>query len=268
MGRAMPDRTQRAKPGDQRQQIEFRAAPAGVRASGDGGSFDGYASTSWHVDSYLTAFAPGAWTKTLNEQRDRVLVLWQHDPWLPIGKPTEMAEDGSGLKVSARVSEATQQGRDAMALLRDDIPLGLSVGFRTIRQRKATDADPLILDDAQIPEWMKQDGSNPLDWISVIEEARLYEFSVVSFPANLHAEIETVRSDERAQALALALDDLRAGRLDAATRALVADLVAAWQAAPDGHPPAPRAERHAPRDRLAELTVALAEYGYPIGALA
>jgi HK97 family phage prohead protease len=245
--------TERRDRSGRSQQIEFRGFA--IRADGEGGGFDGYASTNWHVDSYLTAFAPGAWAKTLSEQRDRVLVLWQHDPWLPIGRPTEMAEDGTGLKVSARVSEATQAGRDAMALLRDDVPLGLSVGFRTIRERKATEDDPLILDDLQMPEWMKQKGSNPLEWIWVIEEARLYEFSVVSFPANLHAEIETVRSGLRAQELARTLDDLRAGRLDPTARALVADLAAAWQAAPDGQPPAPRTDVPAPRNRHAEFAL-------------
>jgi HK97 family phage prohead protease len=248
----MPDRGQRAKPGDKRQ-IEFRrlestCGPLGLRTDGSPG-FDGYASTNWHLDSYLTAFAPGAWAKTISEQRDRVLVLWQHDPAAPIGRPTEMVEDGKGLRVSADVLPSAIPV-DVMGLLRMGVPFGLSVGFRTIRERKATEADPIIIDANAIPEWMKQDGSNPLDFIWVIEEARLYEFSVVSFPANLHAEIETVRAEQSAQALSLALDDLRAGRLDAAGRALVAEIAAAWQsAAPDRGDPAPRTDEQARRDR-------------------
>jgi len=252
----VPDRTQRAKPGDKRQ-IEFRAVPASGRADGTPG-FSGYASTSWHVDSYGTAFAPGAWAKTLAERGDRVLVLWQHDPYLPIGKPTALAEDGTGLAVDAAVTEATQHGRDAMALLRDGVPLGLSVGFRTIRERQANDGDPLVLGN-DLPAWI---ANNLPGSVWVIEEAKLYEFSVVSFPANLHAEIEAVRADDRAQHLAMTLDDLRAGRLDAAGRALVAELAAAWTAAPDRGDTAPRTAPPARRDRLAELTIALAEYGY------
>jgi HK97 family phage prohead protease len=260
----MPDRSQRQV---QRTDKRGRSHPIEYRgfdlraAADDGASFDGYASTSWHVDSYLTAFAPGAWTKTLKEQRDRVLVLWQHDPYVPIGRPTAMSEDSVGLKVSAHVTDGTQAGRDAMALLRDEVPLGLSVGFRTISERKATEADPLILEQTSLPGWMKS--SNPLDFIYVIEEARLYEFSVVSFPANLHAEIDTVRSNERMQALAQTLEDLRAGHLDDAGRALIAEIVAAWQAAPESTAP-PRTNAQAPRDLLSELTVTLAEYGYPL----
>ena len=250
----MPDRSERETERRDRtgraHRIEYRAFAA--RADDDGAAFDGYAATAWHLDSYMTAFAPGAWAKTLREQRDRVLVLWQHDPWLPIGKPTAMDEDAVGLKVSARVTEATQTGRDAMALLRDGVPLGLSVGFRTIRERKATEADPLILDEGSIPEWMRQPGSNPLDFISIIEEARLYEFSVVSFPANLHAEIEAVRADERAQAVASLSDDLRAGRLSPEMRALVADLAAAHASAAPPVAPA-RTDEQARQDRQAAL---------------
>jgi HK97 family phage prohead protease len=257
----MPNRDERAKAGDARR-IEFRASD--VRAAADQPGFDGYASTSWHVDSYGTAFAPGAWTKTLTEQSRKALVLWQHWPDQVIGRPTAMAEDDTGLRVTARITEQTTLGRDVMALLRDEVPLSLSVGFRTIHERPATDSDPLIL-GPDTPEWLKASLPGSV-W--VIDEARLYEFSVVSFPANLHAEIDAVRRDTTAQALSQTLEDLRAGRLDDAGRALVSDLVAAWQAAPESQPTPPRTEPIAPRDLLAELTVTLAEYGYPLELIA
>jgi hypothetical protein len=44
--------------------------------------------------------------------------------------------------------------------------------------------------------------------------------------------------------------------------------VAAWQAAPESQPTPPRTEPIAPRDLLAELTVTLAEYGYPLELIA
>src|SRR5215210_5228445 len=145
----MPDRNERAKPGDSRR-IEFRGFD--LRAEADS-SFDGYASTFWHVDSYGTAFAPGAWTKTVNDQSSKALVLWQHWTDQVLGRPTAMAEDETGLRVSARITESTTIGRDVMALLRDEVPLSLSVGFRTIAERLATDADPLILGN-ETPEWV------------------------------------------------------------------------------------------------------------------
>lgn len=250
------------------QRVEFRAIENSpgldVRAAADNPGFDGYASTFWHVDSVGTAFAPGAWTKTLTEQNRKVKILWQHWTDQVLGRPTAMAEDDFGLRVSGRVTPTTL-GKDVMELLRDDVGLDLSVGFRTIRERPATDADPLIL-GPDTPEWLKASLPGSV-W--VIEEARLYEFSIVSFPANLHAEIDTVRRDSTAQALSQTLEDLRAGRLDDdIRRALVSDLVAAWQAAPEQPTLPPRTEIQAPRDLLAELTVTLAECGYPLELIA
>jgi len=234
--------------GDARR-VEYRAVSDSSAAAG----FDGYASTAWNVDSYGTAFAPGAWSKTIGERGGKVLVLWQHDPYQPIGKPTALAEDGTGLAVRAAISDGTAYGRDALALLRDGVPLGLSVGFRTLRERPATEADPLIFDGA--PESIRGDHSQ----VSVIEEAKLYEFSLVSFPANDAAMVAAVRGDAQADALAALLADLRAGRVAPRCRGLLEDLVAAWTDAPDGMSPEPRADK-APR-RI-DAMLALARYGH------
>jgi len=227
--------------------MEYRAVEAAADASG---AFDGYASTFWDVDSYGTAFAPGAFSKTLAERGDRTLVLWQHDPYLPIGKPTAMAEDGRGLAVTAQISDGTNAGREALALLRDGVPLGLSVGFRTLRERPVDlERDPVILDNA--PSMVK---ANPEKTV-IIEEARLFEFSVVSFPANEQATIAAVRRDSELEALVMLLSDVREGRLTPACRAFMADLVAAWRDAPDGARPAPR-DAKAPRRVDAEVVMA------------
>lgn len=235
--------------GDARR-VEFRAAGGDAAAAA---GFDGHASTAWHVDSYGTAFAPGAWSKTISERGDRVLVLWQHDPYQPIGKPTTLAEDGTGLAVTAAISDGTAYGRDALALLRDGVPLGLSVGFRTIRDRPATEADPLIFDGA--PDAIRGDHSQ----VSVIEEAKLYEFSLVSFPANDAAQVDSVRGDAHAEALAALLADVKAGRVAPLCRSLLEDLVAAWRDAPDGVRPEPRNVK-APRKVNVELAMAM--YGH------
>jgi len=237
--------------------IEHRAVDAQADPAG---GFDGYASTFWNVDSYGTAFAPGAFSKTLAERGDKTVVLWQHDPYQPIGKPTRMAEDGRGLAVTARISDGTRAGAEAMALLRDGVPLGLSVGFRTLRERPADPArDPLILDGA--PAVIQ---ANPEQAV-VIEEARLYEFSVVSFPANEAAQIAAVRADAQLDALAGLLADLRAGRLGPAARAIVEDLVAAWQGGPDGASAEPPAAV-TPRRRIDAETV-LARWGHVMSTM-
>lgn len=227
--------------------MEYRAFEAASDASG---GFDGYASTFWDVDSYGTAFAPGAFAKTLAERSDRTLVLWQHDPYLPIGKPLEMEEDERGLAVSARISDGTNAGREALALLRDGVPLGLSIGFRTLRERPVDlERDPVILDNA--PRAVQASPEKAV----IIEEARLFEFSVVSFPANEQAQISAIRQDVELEALVMALAALREGRLTPTCRDMVSQIVAAWTDAPDGPRPAPRAAK-APRRVDAEVVMA------------
>lgn len=216
-----------------------------VRAEGDAPGFDGYASTFWVVDAYGTAIAPGAFTKTLQERADKQLVLWQHNPDWPIGKPTELRQDDTGLWVSDAISDVSY-GRDCMTLLRDGVPLGLSIGFQTMRERAATDADPLRFGD-MTPQWAR---NNP-EWIYVLEELKLYEHSPVSFAANDEAAPTVVRDGTTDGLLAAALlEDLRAGRLDPAERALAAEIAAALTAAaPESRQAPPRTAEEERADR-------------------
>src|SRR5215831_864664 len=78
-----------------------------------------------------TIIQPGAFTKTLREGRDRIKLLWQHDRDKPIGLPVELAETSQGLEVTGRLS-MTQQGREALILMRDGVLDALSIGFDAI----------------------------------------------------------------------------------------------------------------------------------------
>lgn len=230
-------------------QIQYRMAD--VRAADDGAGVSGYASHFWSVDSYLTAVKPGAFRKTIRERGPRIPVLWQHDPDKPIGRPTTLKEDKTGLYFDAAITEATTYGRDAMALLRDDVPLGVSFGFQTTKSRAATKDDPL--DFTQIKA--------KADDIEIIEEVRLWEVSLVTFPANEQATINTVRAAAEADALSTLLEHIRGGTLTDEHAALVAELVDAWAARskpePEADAPttplAAEPERH--RNRFAEFTL-------------
>jgi HK97 family phage prohead protease len=243
------DRTQRAKPGDKRG-IEYRAMDA--RADGDAGTVAGYLSTFWVVDSYGTAVHPNAFDETLKRRGDKLPLLYQHNPDWAIGKLANLETDETGLRHESAVVDDGAEGTVALKRLRAGVPFAHSFGFRTLRERQATDADPLIL-GADMPKWIS---NNLPGSVWVIEEVKLYEGSIVTFPANEQAIITEVRAQEEAQALALVLEDLRAGRLDAAGRALVAEIAAAWRsAAPDGGDPAPRTDDAARRDREFALSL-------------
>jgi HK97 family phage prohead protease len=231
--------------GDQRQRSDIQYRMAELRASDDARGFSGYASHFGTVDSYGTAVKKGAFRKTLKERGERIPVLWQHNPDWPIGRPTELKEDKTGLRFDAAISEATTYGRDAMALLRDDVPLGMSFGFQTIKSREATDDDSL--DYSQAPDFFtSKEGKKH---VQVIEEVRLWEISLVTFAANEQAMINDVRAAAEADALHSLIEHIRDGSLSGDHAALVADLVAAYEqrAEPEPGPPTPLAGLNARR---------------------
>jgi hypothetical protein len=132
------------------------------------GTFTGYASCYGNIDCYGSVFEKGAWKKTIKENRSRIKILWQHNTEEPIGLPVTMESDGNGLLVSGRISETTR-GKDSLILLRDKVISDLSVGFDTI-----------------IDTWK--------EGIRYIKEARLWEFSLVTWGANELANILAVRN--------------------------------------------------------------------------
>lgn len=252
----MPPREQRTKAGDSRQ-IEYRAADVETRA--ETGSVAGYLSTHWVVDSYGTAMTPSTWEKSVRERGDKLFLLYQHWPDAAIGKLNNVEVDTTGLRHDSEIVDDGAEGTVALKRLRAGVPFGHSVGFRTIRERPATPDDPLIFTDNS-PEWARK---NP-EMVYVIEEAKLYEGSIVTFPANDLAVITSVRSDMELETLSATLEALREGRLTPAHRALIADIAAAWQAAPEAQPSSPRTVAMTRQDREAAVNLLLADIGLTV----
>jgi HK97 family phage prohead protease len=204
--------------------IQYRAFD--VRALDDGDGFDGHASAWWSVDSYGTAMKPGAFTKTLQERADRIPLLWQHDAYTPIGKPDELKEDRHGLAFKASVVPDVRAGQEALALLRAGTPLGMSFGFETVRAEPPTEKEAERLDWSQAPAFYTSDEGRP--YVRVIKEVKLWEISLVTFPANEAATITAVRSDRELDALSTLLNAIRDGSLEERQDALCRELVAAY----------------------------------------
>lgn len=191
--------------------IQYRAMLIRADSESTRPGFTGYASVFNNVDSYGTAVAKGAFKKTLQERGDKIPVLWQHDPYSPIGKPTVLKEDTKGLYVDASIVTETTYGKDAMTLLRQGVPLGLSIGFEIIRSRAYEEADDAGLDWADAPSFFKTPDGR--EYVRVIEEVRLWEFSIVTFAANEQAAIDDVRSLAEVDLLSTLTEDLRAGKV-------------------------------------------------------
>lgn len=228
-----------------------------IRATDDASGITGYASHFGSVDSYGTAMKRGAFTKTLQERADRIPVLWNHWSDTPIGRPTELREDETGLYFSAEIADDTTQGADVMALLRRGVPLGMSFGFETIKSRPIEEGDSLNFEHA--PDYFKS--AENRDQVRVIEEVRLWEISVVTFPANEMATIDSVRAAEQVDALSTLLEDLRAGRLsdDDSRWSLLQDVAAftGTQPEPSDDTPLPTPDaRRKELDRQAQIALA------------
>lgn len=159
-------------------------------------TFEGYAST-WSEDQVGDVIHRGAFMKSISEAfpAKRIKVLWQHSE--PLGMPIEMREDDYGLWVKAKVSK-TRLGDEALELMRDGVIDRMSIGF-SIPKGKAD------FDEKGVRH---------------IREAKLMEFSPVTFPANEAAMITGVKNLRDAiehgaqiqdvQQLVKALDDLKA----------------------------------------------------------
>lgn len=134
------------------------------------GYFEGYASTFGNIDRSEDIIAKGAFEKSLLEGR-KVKLCWQHDMRSPIGSFTEIKEDDHGLFVKGRINLGTSLGRDAYALLKAKDLDSMSIGFVT-----------------------KKSTYDQKTKIRTIEEADLWEISIVTEPANTMATVTDVKS--------------------------------------------------------------------------
>jgi len=156
---------------------ERLVVPFEMKAIGDGDArtFEGYGSVFGVVDSYGDIVASGAFKRSLREAKSAgrlPALLWQHDTAAPIGVYESMTEDATGLYVQGRLSD-TQLGREAYTLLKDGALSGLSIGFSVF------------------PNGAKVDEKTGIRTLTAI---RLWETSLVTFPANDPARVTGVKT--------------------------------------------------------------------------
>lgn len=142
-----------------------------VRAVETDGIFEGYAVVWDIVDSHNTRFKKGAFKKTLQERGDKIKILNQHNADEPIGKPLVMREDDTGLFVRGQLTAGVTKADDMRLNIEAEVIDTLSIGFNTIKD-------------------------NPNGNVRDITEAKLYEFSPVTFASNEQAKITGFRSED------------------------------------------------------------------------
>ena len=200
--------------------MEYKALTFEAKSvDADQRTIEGYAAT-FDADAVGDVILRGAFANTLKERGGKIKVLWQHDMGTPIGKPVEMREDDRGLFVKSYIAN-TEKGNEALTLAREGIIDSMSIGFSV----KDSDYDE--------------------KGIRVIKELALYEYSLVTMPANEAAiitgvksittrEIERVLREaglSRSQAKAISLrgvNGLREADEDAEAMARIAELAKAF----------------------------------------
>lgn len=126
---------------------------------------------------FLERIAPGAFTKTFQENGDRMKVLYDHghDPSIgnkPLGKPTALREDKQGAFYEVDLFD-TSYNRDLLPALKAG-QLGSSFRFTVMHDKKVDRPKRSDTNPDGIPE-------------RTILEARVAEFGPVTFPAYIGA---------------------------------------------------------------------------------
>jgi HK97 family phage prohead protease len=198
------------------------------------GTFKGMASVFGSiVQSWMpTIIDSGAFTKTLQENFNRIKLLWQHDSYEPIGIPTSLQENQFGLELEGKISKV-RRGEECLTLMRDGVITELSIGF-----------DPI--------KWEMEQKEEGKETIRHVKELRLWEISPVTFAADPMAQITAVHSLQQCEStLGFSLDEfseaiqeLHTGKvLSAKNKKLLSDAVAALQALIDtAEPPSSKDE--------------------------
>lgn len=157
--------------------------------SGDDNSmtFSGYGAYFGNVDSYGDVIAPGAFKDAIEQMKatgEFPAMLAQHgmDTYTPVGVYTEIREDEKGLYVEGKLAD-TQMGRDLYALMKmtpRPAIKGMSIGFFTKEAEYKTAANA-----SSFPEGCDR----------IIKSVDLMEISLVTFPANKKATVQSVKSE-------------------------------------------------------------------------
>lgn len=147
--------------------IDHKFVSFEVKAEGEARTITGRGSVFGNVDRGGDIVAAGAFSESIASGR-KVAMLWQHDAREVIGVWTAVKQDGEGLLLEGVLAD-TPRGNEVYALLKMGALDGLSIGYRTV-------------------DWKYQDD------VRVIEKAELWEVSVVTFPMNELARVDSVKA--------------------------------------------------------------------------
>jgi len=141
-----------------------------LKSLDEAGIFEGYGSVFGVRDDVNDIVEKGAFRKTLLERAHRIKIFYQHDVFLPIGKPVELREDDVGLYIKGQLALKTFWGKETYELMKAGVMSELSIGY-----------DPILA---------TVDG----DGVRHLKELKLYDVSPVAIAAHPSAIVTMVKS--------------------------------------------------------------------------
>ncbi len=154
--------------------IEFKFVPTAPDGSDDAGTVEGYAATFAGLDRHNDTIDPGAFVESLAQHKAHGSApgfLWNHKQADPIGKLTGLGEDARGLRFRARLNLATDSGARAYQHVKAGDITGASIGYA-----------------------VKRGGADFKHGRRHLKSLDLHEVSLVSSPADMRAQITSVKS--------------------------------------------------------------------------
>jgi uncharacterized protein len=147
-----------------------------AKNDGSGYTFVGMANVANFRDVQDDVTMPGAFASDLRERGSVRPLLWNHDPNNPIGKVT-LADTAKGLTViEGKLTRGVQRAEELRALLLDKVIDSMSVGYDALVAKKGKGG------------------------VRELHECKLWEVSLVLWPANVLSRVTEVRNDPRALA--------------------------------------------------------------------
>ncbi|SFK44390.1 hypothetical protein SAMN03159338_4267 [Sphingomonas sp. NFR04] len=138
-----------------------------TKSIGDDGTVEGLAIGYGNVDHGGDQVMPGAITASLAGRKSLPMLLY-HDQKRPAGVWNSWQETSEGLLVKGKFAMSSPTGKEAYGLTKDGAIGGLSMGFKTLKQRMEAKTRQLI-------------------------EVALHEISLVTIPMNDRARVISVK---------------------------------------------------------------------------
>lgn len=151
--------------------MQFAESPLKIESLSDSGQIEGLLAGFDNVDGGGDRLIYGAFTKSLAARTTPLPMLLHHDQRRPVGVWKEWDERPEGLHVKGALTLASRDAQEAYALAKDGALTGLSIG------------------------WSNGRGNiDRTSGVRHIEEAELYEGSLVTFPMNEKTRITSIKS--------------------------------------------------------------------------